>query len=97
MTENTFRATLLVTQGTAPPAPIRHSPGHTDAMLQRDSNRRSNVERTNEKPIELTTKELDTATGGMAPRTLPTHLPPRNPFPTPTDPDGPAGPKGGVL
>ena len=34
------------------------------------------MERTNEKSIELTTNELDTATGGMAPRTLPTHLPP---------------------
>ena len=48
------------------------------------------MERTNEKPIELTTKELDTATGGMAPR-LPTSTLPRNPFPTPTDPKGPAG------
>ena len=56
------------------------------------------MERTNGKSMELTTKDLDTATGGMAPRTLPTHLPPRNPFPQPTtDPDGPAGPKGGVL
>jgi len=33
------------------------------------------MERTNEKSAELTTKELDQATGGMAPRTLPTHLP----------------------
>jgi hypothetical protein len=66
-------------------------------MLQRDSNRRSNMGRTNEKSIALTTKELDQATGGMAPRTLPTHLPPRNPFPQPTtDPDGPAGPKGDI-
>jgi hypothetical protein len=97
MTENTFRATLPVPQGTARPALIRHSPGHTDAMLQRDDNRRSNMERTNEKPTELTTKELDTATGGMVLRIPPTPFPPRNPFPMPTDPDGPAGPKGGLL
>jgi bacteriocin-like protein len=60
-------------------------------MLQRDSNRRSNMECTNEKPIELTTNELDAVTGGMAPR-LPTSTLPRNPFPwPPTDPKGPAG------
>jgi len=61
-------------------------------MLQRDSNGRSNMERTNEKPTELTTKELDAATGGMAPQ-HPTSTLPRNPFPWPTDPKGPAGPK----
>ena len=38
------------------------------------------MERSNDKPVELTTKELDTATGGTASRP-PTHLPPRNPFP----------------
>jgi hypothetical protein len=44
------------------------------------------MERTNEKSIELTTAELDVVTGGMAP-TIPTHVPPRNPFPwPPTDP-----------
>ena len=41
------------------------------------------MERTMEKSIELTTDELDAVTGGMAPRTHPTHLPPRNPFPWP--------------
>lgn len=50
------------------------------------------MERTNEKPTELTTKELDAATGGMAPQ-HPTSTLPRNPFPWPTDPKGPAGPK----
>jgi bacteriocin-like protein len=65
-------------------------------MLQRDSNRRSNMERTNEKSSELTTKELDAVSGGKAPQ-YPTSTLPRNPFPTPTDPTGPAGPKGGVL
>jgi bacteriocin-like protein len=45
-------------------APTRHGAGHTDAMLQRDSNRRSNMERANEKSIELTEKELDAVTGG---------------------------------
>jgi hypothetical protein len=60
-------------------------------MLQRDSNRRSNMERANEKPVELTTDELNMVTGGTAPRTLPTHLPPRNPFPVPpTNPKGTA-------
>lgn len=54
-------------------------------MLQRDSNRRMDMERTNEKSIELTAKELDAVTGGKS-GTLPTHLPPRNPFPWPTDP-----------
>lgn len=49
------------------------------------------MERTNEKPIELTTNELDAVTGGMAPR-LPTSTLPRNLFPwPPTDPKGPAG------
>src|SRR3954452_8929480 len=67
--------TPVVTQGTAPPAPIAHCPDHTDAMLQRDSNKRSNMERANEKPVELTTDELNMVTGGTAPRTLPTHLP----------------------
>jgi len=50
------------------------------------------MERANEKLIELTTKELDAVAGGMAPRTLPTHLPPRNPFPVP-----PTNPKGTAL
>jgi len=57
-------ASLLVTYGTAPPAPIRHCPGQPDAMLQRDSNWRSSMERTHEKPIELTEKQLDGVTGG---------------------------------
>src|ERR1700712_3209080 len=35
-------ASLLVTYGTALPAPIRHCPAQPDAMLQRDSNWRSN-------------------------------------------------------
>jgi bacteriocin-like protein len=73
-----------VTPGTAPPAPFCHSPAQTDAMLQRDKQQESNMERTNEKSIELTTKELDAVTGGKS-GTLPTHLPPRNPFPWPTD------------
>ena len=42
------------------------------------------MERTNEKSIELTAKELDAVTGGKS-GTLPTNLPPRNPFPWPTD------------
>ena len=50
------------------------------------------MERANEKPIELTTNELDAVSGGMAPQ-YPTSTLPRNPFPTPTDPKGPAGPK----
>jgi bacteriocin-like protein len=53
-------------------------------MLQRDGNRRSNMERANEPAIELTTKELDAVTGGKAipPRTtLPT-----NPFSPPSIP-----------
>jgi hypothetical protein len=45
------------------------------------------MERTNEKSIELTTDQLDTVTGGMAPRTLSTL--PRNPFPGPTGPTDP--------
>ena len=43
------------------------------------------MERSNEKPIELTTKELDTVSGGTT--TLP-----RNPFPRPIGP-GPTFPK----
>lgn len=43
------------------------------------------MERTNDKSIELTAKELDAVTGGKA-TTGPTHLPPRNPFPWPTGP-----------
>jgi hypothetical protein len=43
------------------------------------------MERTNEKSIELTTRELDAVTGGKS-GTLPTHLPPRNPFPWPAEP-----------
>jgi hypothetical protein len=43
------------------------------------------MERSNEKPVELTAKQLDTATGGTVSRP-PTHLPPRNPFPWPTPP-----------
>jgi hypothetical protein len=54
-------------------------------MLQRDSKQESNMERTNDKSIELTAKELDAVTGGKA-TTGPTHLPPRNPFPWPTGP-----------
>ena len=40
------------------------------------------MERANEHSIELTAKELDAVTGGKS-GTLPTHLPPRNPFPLP--------------
>jgi hypothetical protein len=80
-----------VTWGTALSSPIGHCPGHTDAMVHRSSNRRRNMERTNEKPIELTMKELDTVSGGvMTPST--TTLP-RNPFPNPILP-GPTFPKG---
>ena len=43
------------------------------------------MEHANEKSVELTTDELDVVTGGMATRP-PTHIPPRNPFPWPTDP-----------
>ena len=74
-----------VTQGTARPALPRHYPGHTDAMLQRDSNRRSNMERTNEKSIELTMSQLDIVSGGKvirSPWTLPT-----NPFSPPSVPN----------
>ena len=54
------------------------------------------MERANDKPTELTTKELDAVSGGLAPR--PTSTLPRNPFPwPPTDPKGPAGPIGGAL
>jgi hypothetical protein len=60
-------------------SPIRDGPGHTDAMLQRDSNRRSNMERKNDKPVELTTEQLDIVIGGTA-TTGPKQLPPRNPF-----------------
>lgn len=42
------------------------------------------MERSNDKPAELTTEQLDIVTGGKA-TTGPTHLPPRNPFgPKPT-------------
>jgi hypothetical protein len=37
------------------------------------------MERTNEKPVELTTQHLDIVTGGTA-TTGPKQLPPRNPF-----------------
>jgi hypothetical protein len=53
-------------------------------MLQRDSKQERNMERTNERPIELTAKALDAVTGGKS--GTPTHLPPRNPFPWPTGP-----------
>jgi bacteriocin-like protein len=42
------------------------------------------MERTNEKPIELTTKELDTVSGGVL--TPSTKTLPRNTFPWPVDP-----------
>jgi hypothetical protein len=51
-------------------------------MSQRDSKQESHMERPNEKPIELTAKELDAVTGGKSGP----HLPPRNPFPWPTGP-----------
>jgi hypothetical protein len=59
-------------------------------MLQRDSNRRSNMERANEKSIELTSIELtmsqlDIVSGGKvirSPWTLPT-----NPFSPPSVPN----------
>ena len=53
-------------------------------MLQRDSNRRMDMERTNEKSIELTMTELDVVSGGKvthSPWTLPT-----NPFSPPSVP-----------
>ena len=48
------------------------------------------MERSNETPIELTTKELDTVSGGL--QTASTTTLPRNPFPRPTVP-GPTFPK----
>ena len=39
------------------------------------------MQRTNETSNELTAAQLDLVVGG---KTLPTHLPPRNPFPWPT-------------
>jgi hypothetical protein len=69
------RSTSVVTPGTAPQVPSGQSPDHTDAMLQRDGNRRNNMERGNEKSIELTAKELDTVTGGKS-------IPPRTTLPT---------------
>jgi hypothetical protein len=74
-----LRIVSVVTLETAPPAPIRHCHGHTDAMLQRDGDRRHTMERTNEKPIELTLSELGKVT--HSPWTLPT-----NPFSPPSAP-----------
>ncbi len=54
-------------------------------MVAPEQQLETNMERTNEKPVELTTKELDTATGGMVPR-FPTHLTPPNHIPTPANP-----------
>jgi hypothetical protein len=79
-----LRIVSVVTQGTAAPVLILHCPDHTDAMLQRDGNRRSNMERTDEKSIELTMNELDIVSGGKvthSPWTLPT-----NPFSPPSVP-----------
>jgi hypothetical protein len=52
-------------------------------MLQRDRKGRRNMERTNEKSIELTMDELDIVSGGKVPHwTLPT-----NPFSPPSVPN----------
>jgi hypothetical protein len=48
------------------------------------------MERTDERPIELTMEELDTASGGVVTHPT-TTTPPRNPFPPPVGP-GPTFP-----